>query len=160
MDSSEHLKDALFLWFLQDKYWRSQRVIVSVTDFMAFMYCSISLLKDKFSCNLTLSVFQHVQLPLHFSVSGWTFQEISHFRQKIIFYRSWEEGCLTGGSQIFITKRKGIFFRLSQYFSNFGNSGPLHRRSANTRTIIKKFPTPKNACKRIGETLYRWLKLP
>jgi hypothetical protein len=41
----------------------------------------------------------------------------------------------------------------------FGNHGPLHRRLAHTQTTFVKLPTPKNACKWIGETLYWWLKL-
>jgi hypothetical protein len=42
----------------------------------------------------------------------------------------------------------------------FDNRGPLHRRSVHTRATFVKLHTSKIVCKWIGETLYRWLKLP
>jgi hypothetical protein len=41
------------------------------------------------------------------------------------------------------------------FLKSFENCGPLHRRSAHTRTTFVKFPAPKTACKWTEETLYR-----
>jgi hypothetical protein len=44
------------------------------------------------------------------------------------------------------------------YFQTSVNRGPLHRRSAHTRTTFVTFRTPKSACKWIRDTLYSVVK--
>jgi hypothetical protein len=59
-------------------------------------------------------------------------------------------------SRLCITQWPGtaVFLKLSATTDHF-----IHRQSAHTQTTFVKFPTPKSACKRKGETLYQWSNL-
>jgi hypothetical protein len=70
-------------------------------------------------------------------------------------------GCfLPDPSQLFIHSSPYHSPKYISVSQTSGSRGPLHRRSAHTRTTFVKFSTPKRACKWIGETLYRSSELP